>query len=133
VQLMSRSRFPARTGRVVLFTSGQYHGAMPDELAYIATKAALHELTASLAVLKGPNTRCRGVRRSLATEIRSERRRLVVLAGHFVVGPILAGRRIIRAEIAAVGGVERVAQDAGAKSQAARSYSWATPPSTSLR
>lgn len=37
-------------GRVVLFTSGQYHGAMPDELAYIATKAALHELTASLAV-----------------------------------------------------------------------------------
>ena len=37
-------------GRVVLFTSGQYHGAMPDELAYVATKAALHELTASLAV-----------------------------------------------------------------------------------
>ncbi len=37
-------------GRVVLFTSGQYHGAMPNELAYIATKAALHELTASLAV-----------------------------------------------------------------------------------
>jgi 3-oxoacyl-[acyl-carrier protein] reductase len=39
-----------RTGaRVVLFTSGQYHGAMPDELAYIASKAALHELTGSLA------------------------------------------------------------------------------------
>jgi len=37
-------------GRIVLFTSGQYHSAMPDELAYIATKAALHELTASLAV-----------------------------------------------------------------------------------
>jgi 3-oxoacyl-[acyl-carrier protein] reductase len=37
-------------GRTVLFTSGQYHGAMPDELPYIATKAALHELTASLAV-----------------------------------------------------------------------------------
>lgn len=37
-------------GRVLLFTSGQYHGAMPHELAYIATKAALHELTASLAV-----------------------------------------------------------------------------------
>lgn len=37
-------------GRVVLFTSGQYHGAMPDELPYIATKAALHELTRSLAV-----------------------------------------------------------------------------------
>lgn len=37
-------------GRVVLFTSGQYHGAMPAELPYIASKAALHELTASLAV-----------------------------------------------------------------------------------
>ncbi|HXW79703.1 MAG TPA: SDR family oxidoreductase [Acidimicrobiales bacterium] len=37
-------------GRVVLFTSGQYHGAMPGELPYIASKAALRELTASLAV-----------------------------------------------------------------------------------
>ena len=33
-----------------MFTSGQYRGAMPDELPYIASKAALHELTASLAV-----------------------------------------------------------------------------------
>ena len=38
-----------RGGRVVLFTSGQYHGAMPDELPYIASKAALHQLTPSLA------------------------------------------------------------------------------------
>jgi len=37
-------------GRVVLFTSGQYHGAMPGELPYIASKAALHEVTRSLAV-----------------------------------------------------------------------------------
>lgn len=37
-------------GRVVLFTSGQYHGAMPLELPYIASKAALRELTPSLAV-----------------------------------------------------------------------------------
>ena len=37
-------------GRVVLFTSGQYHGAMPAELPYIASKAALHGLTPSLAV-----------------------------------------------------------------------------------
>ena len=36
-------------GRVLLFTSGQYHGAMPAELPYIASKAALHELTRSLA------------------------------------------------------------------------------------
>jgi 3-oxoacyl-[acyl-carrier protein] reductase len=36
-------------GRVLWFTSGQYHGAMPAELPYIASKAALHELTRSLA------------------------------------------------------------------------------------
>jgi NAD(P)-dependent dehydrogenase (short-subunit alcohol dehydrogenase family) len=36
-------------GRVVLFTSGQYHGAMPSELAYVASKGAFHQLTASLA------------------------------------------------------------------------------------
>jgi 3-oxoacyl-[acyl-carrier protein] reductase len=40
----------AAGGRVVLFTSGQYHGAMPDELPYIASKGALHQLTGSLAV-----------------------------------------------------------------------------------
>lgn len=37
-------------GRAILFTSGQYSGAMPSELPYIASKAALHELTRSLAV-----------------------------------------------------------------------------------
>lgn len=36
-------------GRVVLFTSGQYHSAMPGELPYIASKGALHQLTPSLA------------------------------------------------------------------------------------
>jgi 3-oxoacyl-[acyl-carrier protein] reductase len=36
-------------GRVVLFTSGQYHGAMPGELPYVASKGALHQLTPSLA------------------------------------------------------------------------------------
>ncbi len=41
-------------GRVVLFTSGQYHGAMPGELPYIASKAALHELTTSLSVHLAP-------------------------------------------------------------------------------
>jgi 3-oxoacyl-[acyl-carrier protein] reductase len=39
-----------RSGRVVLFTSGQYHGAMPDELPYIASKAVAQQLTAPLAV-----------------------------------------------------------------------------------
>jgi 3-oxoacyl-[acyl-carrier protein] reductase len=37
-------------GRIVVFTSGQYHDAMPGELPYIASKATLHELTRSLAV-----------------------------------------------------------------------------------
>jgi 3-oxoacyl-[acyl-carrier protein] reductase len=37
-------------GRILFFTSGQYHGAMPAELPYIASKAALHQLTRSVAV-----------------------------------------------------------------------------------
>ncbi len=41
-------------GRVVLFTSGQYHGGMPSELAYVASKGAVHQLTASLAVELAP-------------------------------------------------------------------------------
>jgi 3-oxoacyl-[acyl-carrier protein] reductase len=36
-------------GRVLTFTSGQYHSAMPGELPYIASKAALHQLTPSMA------------------------------------------------------------------------------------
>jgi 3-oxoacyl-[acyl-carrier protein] reductase len=36
-------------GRVLFFTSGQYHGAMADELPYIASKGALHQLTGSVA------------------------------------------------------------------------------------
>ncbi len=36
-------------GRVVLMTSGQHRGPMPGELAYIAGKGALHQLTRSLA------------------------------------------------------------------------------------
>jgi 3-oxoacyl-[acyl-carrier protein] reductase len=37
-------------GRILFFTSGQYHGAMPAELPYIASKGALHQLTRSVAV-----------------------------------------------------------------------------------
>jgi 3-oxoacyl-[acyl-carrier protein] reductase len=44
----------AAGGRVVFFTSGQYHGAMPGELPYIASKGALHQLTRSLAVHLAP-------------------------------------------------------------------------------
>jgi 3-oxoacyl-[acyl-carrier protein] reductase len=36
-------------GRIVLLTSGQHLGPMPGELAYVASKGALHQLTRSLA------------------------------------------------------------------------------------
>lgn len=41
-------------GRVVLMTSGQHLGPMPGELAYIASKGALHQLTVSLAAHLAP-------------------------------------------------------------------------------
>lgn len=41
--------FDGDAGRVLLFTSGQARGPMPSELPYIATKAALRELTWSLS------------------------------------------------------------------------------------
>ena len=41
-------------GSVVLLTSGQYAGPMPDELPYIASKGALHQVTASLARYLAP-------------------------------------------------------------------------------
>lgn len=53
-QLAARYDDASQTGRAILFTSGQYHGAMPGELPYIASKAALHEVTASLAVHLAP-------------------------------------------------------------------------------
>jgi 3-oxoacyl-[acyl-carrier protein] reductase len=42
-------------GRVVLFTSGQHHSPMPDELPYVATKGALQQLTASVAKWFAPH------------------------------------------------------------------------------
>jgi 3-oxoacyl-[acyl-carrier protein] reductase len=36
-------------GRIILLTSGQHLGPMPSELAYVASKGALHQLTSSLA------------------------------------------------------------------------------------
>lgn len=41
-------------GRVVFMVTGQHRGAMPDELAYIASKGALHQVTQSLAVELAP-------------------------------------------------------------------------------
>lgn len=44
----------AGPGRVVLMTSGQHRGPMPGELPYVASKGALHQLTASLAAHLAP-------------------------------------------------------------------------------
>jgi len=41
-------------GRVILMTSGQHLHPMPGELAYIASKGALHQLTSSLAAHLAP-------------------------------------------------------------------------------
>ncbi len=41
VQEFAAQYEPGPGGRVVVFTSGQYHGVMPVELPYIASKAAL--------------------------------------------------------------------------------------------
>jgi len=50
VQAFAAQYDGAPGGRVVLFTSGQAHGGMPGELPYVASKGALHQLTASLAL-----------------------------------------------------------------------------------
>ena len=41
-------------GRVVLFTTGQHLHPMPADLAYVASKGALHQLTGSLAAHLAP-------------------------------------------------------------------------------
>lgn len=41
-------------GRIIFMTSGQHLGPMPDELAYIASKGALHPLTLSLSAYLAP-------------------------------------------------------------------------------
>lgn len=41
-------------GRVIMMTSGQHRARMPGELAYIASKGALHQLTWSLAAHLAP-------------------------------------------------------------------------------
>jgi 3-oxoacyl-[acyl-carrier protein] reductase len=48
VRELAGGRPPGPGGRVVLFTSGQYHGSMANELPYVASKGALHQLTPSL-------------------------------------------------------------------------------------
>ena len=54
VQEFARRHDDSRPGRVVLMTSGQHRGPMPGELTYIASKGALHQVTASLAAHLAP-------------------------------------------------------------------------------
>lgn len=49
------ARFAGADGRVITFSSGQHRGPMPGELPYIASKAAIRELTTSLAAELGPH------------------------------------------------------------------------------
>ena len=50
VQAYAAHHDDARSGgRVVLFTSGQHLGPMGDELPYVVSKGAVHQMTASLA------------------------------------------------------------------------------------
>jgi 3-oxoacyl-[acyl-carrier protein] reductase len=49
-QAFAASHDDARAdGRIVLFTSGQHLGPMPDELPYVLSKGAVHQLTRTLA------------------------------------------------------------------------------------
>ena len=48
------ARFAGRHGRVITFSSGQHRGPMPEELPYIASKAAIEQLTPSLALELAP-------------------------------------------------------------------------------
>jgi 3-oxoacyl-[acyl-carrier protein] reductase len=54
VREFARRHDDTRPGRVVLMTSGQHRGPMPGELPYIASKGALHQVTASLAAHLAP-------------------------------------------------------------------------------
>lgn len=49
VQAFAARHDGRKGGRVVLLISGQHRGPMSGELAYVASKGALHQLTASLA------------------------------------------------------------------------------------
>lgn len=48
------ARYVGQHGRVVTFSSGQHRGPMPEELPYIASKAAIEQLTPSLALELAP-------------------------------------------------------------------------------
>jgi 3-oxoacyl-[acyl-carrier protein] reductase len=48
-------RFEGEHGRVITFSSGQHRGPMPAELPYIASKAAIQQLTPSLALELAPS------------------------------------------------------------------------------
>jgi 3-oxoacyl-[acyl-carrier protein] reductase len=54
VQAFAAQHARAEGGRVIWMISGQHRNAMPGELAYAASKGALHQLTRSLAAHLAP-------------------------------------------------------------------------------
>jgi len=46
---LAERRAPGPGGRLLTFTSGQHIGPMPNEIAYAASKGAVHQMTATLA------------------------------------------------------------------------------------
>lgn len=53
-QAFAARRTSGPGGRLVLMTSGQMHGGMPGEIAYVAAKGALAQLAPTLAAELGP-------------------------------------------------------------------------------
>lgn len=55
IQALAARRADRDGGRVVMFTSGQYHEAMTAEIPYVASKGALAQLTGTLAAALMPH------------------------------------------------------------------------------
>lgn len=49
------ARHDGSAGRIVTFTSGQYHGSMHPEVPYAVSKGAVHQMTATLAGALAPS------------------------------------------------------------------------------
>ena len=48
-QAFAAQHAPQSSGRIVFLTSGQHGSAMPDEIAYVVSKGAIHQMTRTLA------------------------------------------------------------------------------------
>jgi 3-oxoacyl-[acyl-carrier protein] reductase len=48
-QAFAAQHAPGSSGRIVFLTSGQHGSAMPEEIAYVVSKGAIHQMTRTLA------------------------------------------------------------------------------------